>query len=217
MSSTPVSPEPEPPVGSELPLDGDLHVGSEPHAHVSPRPGESAPFHFTSHWQIERPAVQVWEVFQDIAQWPDWWPGVREVTVLDSGGSGVSDKTGAGTGVSDFAGVGASDGADAANGEGTRAVLRVRRPVLPDLRVDLAVTRTDPPHRALVEISGHLRGHGHWRAVDETSVCRVEFVWCVVTQSPLTRILRGAAGWAHRRVMNAGEAGLQEQLDSADR
>lgn len=214
------------------------HVGSEPHTHVRARSGESAPFHFTSQWQIEHPAVQVWEVFEDVARWPEWWPGVREVTVLDSGEAGTSG--GAGTsGVATASGSDAGSRSGAANGEGTRAVLRVRRPVLPDLRVHLAVTQTDSPHRALVEVSGDLRGHGHWRAVDWCAVdhdgdggsaggsaaslsegnvnCRVEFVWCVVTRSSLTKILRGVAGWAHRRVMDAGEEGLREQLDPADR
>lgn len=71
MSSTPVSPDPE------------------PHTHVRPAPGESAPFHLTSQWQIDRPAVQVWEEFQDIARWPAWWPGVRGATVLDSAETGA--------------------------------------------------------------------------------------------------------------------------------
>lgn len=184
MSSVRASPGPEPLIPAR-------------HTHVTPRAGESAPFHFTSHWDLDHPSVEVWEAFADIARWPDWWPGVRAVSVLDAGDTG---------------------------GERTRAVMRVRRPVLRDLRLDLVVSRTDPPHRAVVEVAGDLRGHGHWHAVDEpaddgrrgaATRCRIEFVWCVVTRSPTARLLRAAAGAAHRRVMDAGCEGLRERLGAS--
>lgn len=202
---------------------------------MSPRTGESAPFHFTTQWHLERPPAQVWDVFQDIARWPIWWPGVREVTVLSSGAEDARSDAAKTDAPREKSLGDDSATSGAANGEGTRAVLRVRRPVLPDLRVHLAVTRTDSPHRATVVVSGDLRGHGHWHAVDvvdQRSVdterttdagphaptprgCRVEFVWCVVTRSRLTMLLRGAAGWAHSRVMDVGEKGLREQLETA--
>lgn len=188
MSSVRASPGPEPLI-------------PHPHVHVTPREGESAPFHFTSQWAFGRPAAEVWDVFADLARWPEWWPGVREVSVRDPGDDG---------------------------GEGTRAVLCVARPVLSDLRLDLRVRQTDPPHEAFVEVDGDLRGHGHWHAVDDASAdgsstagrgaaahCRIEFVWCVVTRSLPTRLLRGAAGAAHRRVMDAGCEGLRERLGTS--
>ncbi|WP_081684160.1 alpha/beta fold hydrolase [Granulicoccus phenolivorans] len=156
-----------------------------PHTHVTPGPGESAPFHLTTRWWLAQPAARVWEVFTDVEQWPQWWPGVEEAVILTRG-----DELGVGTAIA----------------------LRVHRPVLPDLRLQLTLTRAQPPHRAHAEVTGDLRGHGDWSAVDEAAGCRIELVWCVVTRSRLTRLLRRPSGWAHRRVMDRGLAGLRARL-----
>lgn len=162
---------------------------SADHTHVVPRPGESAPFHFTTHWRFSHPSARVWEVFRSIGHWHEWWPGVRESTTLNE--------------------------AAQAGSQGARAALRIHRPLVRDLRLELAVSRTTPPVAARVDVAGDLRGHGHWHAVDDDAGCRVEIVWCVVTRSRIAKAARGASAWTHRRVMDGGLNGLRARLDAS--
>lgn len=196
------------------------------HTHVVPRPGESAPFHFTTHWQFSQTSDQVWAVFQNIGHWDDWWPGVRESTALnEAAGADAGRVAEAGAeaggptegmigrtaeGLREKSSPGAPD--ELRRGEGALATLIVHRPLVRDLHLALTVSRTVPPLSAHVVVAGDLRGHGHWRAADAGSGCRVEIVWCVVTRSRLAKVTRGASAWAHRRVMNGGLRGLRERL-----
>ncbi|GAA4516428.1 SRPBCC family protein [Brevibacterium yomogidense] len=162
---------------------------SADHTHVVPRPGESAPFHFATHWHFSQPSARVWEVFQNIGRWHEWWPGVRDSTTLN--------------------------GAARAGSQGARAALRVHRPLVRDLRLILTVTRATPPVAARVDVAGDLRGHGHWHAVEDGTGCRVEIVWCVVTRSRIAKAARGASAWTHRRVMDGGLHGLRRRLEES--
>lgn len=178
------------------------------HTHVVPRPGESAPFHFTTRWRFTQPSAQVWEVFRDIGHWHEWWPGVHESTALNDAAH-VQEEP-----VPQDARKNVTAGPDdeRSSGEGAEAALIVHRPLVRDLHLALLVSGTEPPVSARVDVTGDLRGHGHWHATDDDGGCRVEIVWCVVTRSRTAKIARGASAWAHRRVMDGGLNGLRERL-----
>lgn len=158
------------------------------HEHETSYSGESAPFHLPSHWHIKHPPMRVWDVFSDIEHWDQWWPGLQNSDVVHDGDT---------------------------DGEGTHAVLTVHRPLCADLKLHLAVTASSPPGSARVEVSGDLRGHGHWKAAtDSDGSARITIVWCVVTSKRLLRVARPFGRWAHSRVMDAGGKALSTHLDS---
>lgn len=193
--------------------------GAAAHTHVVPRPGESSPFHFTTRWQFSYTSDQVWAVFQDIGRWDEWWPGVRESTALNeaAGAEAGGETEGLTEGLREGLRKKTSSGApgEVRSGEGALAKLIVHRPLVRDLHLALAVSQTVPPKSAHVDVTGDLRGHGHWRAADSGSGCRVEIVWCVVTRSRLAKVARGASAWAHGRVMDGGLRGLRDRLTAS--
>ena len=40
---------------------------------------------YSTHIDIQAPAVRVWEVMSDVARWPEWTPSISEVQRLDDG------------------------------------------------------------------------------------------------------------------------------------
>src|SRR5688500_3471938 len=93
-------------------------------------------FDLVSDWRIEAPVDRVWQVLADIDAWPDWWPSVRRVEVVDRGGA-----------------------------SGLGAVRRISwRTALPyGLVIDMEVTRLEPPILIEGRADGALDGLGCWR------------------------------------------------------
>ena len=180
--------------------DGTEPLASGSHTHAVASPGESAPFHFTTHWRFPQPSERVWALFQDIGRWHEWWPGVSRSTTLNAEAVEASQS---------------ASRDRLCGGEGARAALIVRRPFARGLRIVLTVSGTQPPASARVEVTGDLRGHGHWRAVDDGGGCRVEIVWCVVTRMRFAALARWPSAWAHRRVMRGGWRGLRRRRASS--
>jgi uncharacterized protein YndB with AHSA1/START domain len=41
-----------------------------------------AEYRFLTTWIVDAERERVWEAIHDVAQWPEWWPGVEEVVPL---------------------------------------------------------------------------------------------------------------------------------------
>jgi len=57
-----------------------------------------AAYSFLTTWCVAAPLERVWDVLSDPEGYPEWWKGVREVTVLEpgeGGGRGVVMRQGA--------------------------------------------------------------------------------------------------------------------------
>ncbi|MFG1260940.1 MAG: hypothetical protein B7X99_20865 [Rhizobiales bacterium 17-65-6] len=42
-------------------------------------------FNLATLWRLEQPLDRVWDLIVDVEGWPDWWPAVKSITVLERG------------------------------------------------------------------------------------------------------------------------------------
>jgi uncharacterized protein YndB with AHSA1/START domain len=153
------------------------------HEHVTPRPGESAPFHFENRWTVPADAKAVWEVLEKVEQWPQWWPGLA-----------------------------AAEPADDYVVPGSRANIVVRTPIGTALRFTIEITQMQPPHLVELAAHGDLRGEGVWTLTEEHGITHVDSLWCVTSRRRMIKMLRPIASFTHGIVMRAGERGLATRL-----
>lgn len=164
------------------------HEGSRSlteHTHIDTGPGESAPFHFESTWQVPGNPATVWNVLSDMERWPHWWPGMSSARLLRDGD---------------------------AQGQGKTVEFSVSSPLGYSLGFTVAVTSVAAPREATLTVDGDLRGVGLWsaRPVGDGTVASI--VWCVTSRRRSVRLFRGLAPWAHGWVMRAGERGLTHRV-----
>ncbi|SDS85174.1 Polyketide cyclase / dehydrase and lipid transport [Brevibacterium siliguriense] len=163
------------------------------HDHVTPRTGESAPFHFDDRWIVEAGIESVWAVLERVDQWPQWWPGL---TAAERVGPGHVDD----------------DAADISVAAGSRARLVVRAPIGWSLRFSIEVDEVDAPHLIRFRSNGDLRGEGRWSLTASEAGTTIDALWCVTTSRAVVRVMRPLSGLMHGAVMAAGERGLRSRL-----
>jgi hypothetical protein len=44
-----------------------------------------ASYVFADEWRVAADLETVWTVLRRLEEWPDWWPSVRSITLLDPG------------------------------------------------------------------------------------------------------------------------------------
>jgi uncharacterized protein YndB with AHSA1/START domain len=147
-----------------------------------------ADYEFLTTWCVDAPIDRVWEVLNESARYPAWWPGVQAVELLRGG-----DELGVGQ-VSRFS----------------------WRSLLPyTLRFDMRVTRVERPYVIEGEATGELEGRGVWRLYDGDGTA-VVYDWRVRTTQPWMNLLgpvaRPAFAWNHDLVMRQGGFGLAREL-----
>lgn len=149
----------------------------------------STNFHLVTEWTIASPLEDVWRELSTPERWPEWWPSVKQVTLLKSG-----DERGVG------------------------AVRRMRwSTALPyELVFDMETTRVEPLLLIEGRALGELDGIGRWTLQGEGSACRVRYDWIVAVTKPwmvrLSFILRPVFRWNHGVVMERGRRGLSDWL-----
>ena len=154
------------------------------HQHVSPRPGESPPFHFEDRWSAAADADAVWAILERVEQWPQWWPGLSEAEPVD-------DRV----------------------APGSRARLLVRTPIGTGLRFIIEAEQVRAPHMISFSAHGDLRGHGIWTlSQHHERATEIESLWFVTSTRLPIRMLRPLSGLMHTAVMRAGERGLTARL-----
>ncbi|WP_426936430.1 SRPBCC family protein [Brevibacterium sp. LE-L] len=163
------------------------------HEHVTPRTGESAPFHFEDRWIVDVGAQTAWAVLERVAEWPQWWPGL---TAAEEAGLARTDDSTDGTAVM----------------PGSRAHLLVHAPIGWSLRFTIEVDEVDAPRLIRFRSDGDLRGEGLWTLTDVQGRTEIDSLWCVTTTRTIVRAMRPLSGLMHGAVMRAGERGLRSRL-----
>jgi uncharacterized protein YndB with AHSA1/START domain len=161
------------------------------HEHVSPRAGESAPFHFENRWSVDARPEAVWAVLEKVEDWPQWWPGLSQAHRLDEMCAGSRDEP---------------------VQSGDRAHICVRNPIGMALRFDIEAHQVDAPNLIDFCAHGDLRGQGRWTLTDRGHFTEIDSLWCVTTTRPGIRLLRPWAGIMHAIVMKSGQRGLRARL-----
>ncbi len=150
-----------------------------------------AHYEFLTTWCLDAPIESVFEVLNDSAGYPEWWPGVQGVEVLEPG---------------DDAGIGELD----------RFSWRSLLPYT--LEFDIRATRIEPPHLLEGRASGELEGVGTWRLYEGRGTA-VVYEWRVRTtkawMNAFGPIARPAFTWNHDLVMRRGGHGLAERLSAS--
>jgi hypothetical protein len=150
-----------------------------------------ADYSFLTTWCVAAPIERVWEVLSTAEQYPEWWKGVRSVTVLEPG-------------------------ADDRHGLGTLYRLQWRSKLPYSLEFDSRVTRVEEPHLLEGQASGELEGKGVWRLFSSAAGTAVLYNWDVSTtrawMNRLAPLARPVFAWNHDYVMRQGAFGLAERL-----
>jgi hypothetical protein len=152
----------------------------------------STHFDLVSQWRIHAPVDRVWAALTDPEGWPAWWPYVKAVRTLRSGGS-----------------------------DGVGAVRRIDWSTRLPYRIVIEVESVEVVrHQRLRGRSrGQLEGEGLWLLRAEPAFTDVTYVWRVTLKRPWMRwlapLLAPVFRWNHDGVMRAGEAGLRRLLEQA--
>jgi uncharacterized protein YndB with AHSA1/START domain len=150
-----------------------------------------AAYSFLTTWCLAAPLERVWEVLSDTPRYPEWWKGVRKVTVLEPGEEGD-------------------------HGVGTLYRLQWRSKLPYSLEFDSRVTRVQAPHLMEGHASGELEGTGAWRLFEGAEGTAVLYSWDVRTtrawMNAVGPLARPAFRWNHDYVMRQGAQGLAARL-----
>lgn len=141
-------------------------------------------------WRLSAPVDRVWAVLADLGGWPAWWPDLRAVRALRTGGAD---------------GIGAVHAFDWRSGLGYR------------LRLHMETVRASPLRDIEALATGDLTGQGLWllRQV-APDVTDVTYRWDVRLERPWMRVAAPIAGrvfaWSHATVMRRGARGMARVL-----
>ena len=152
-----------------------------------------ADYAFVTRWSFQAPIESVWELISKAEGWPEWWPGVEKVELLESG----------------------LDGGEI--GSLRRLTWQSRLPY--KLRFEMRTTRVERPHVLEGRAVGELDGTGRWELRQESDWTHVRYNWRVATTKPWMNLLAPVArplfAWNHDVVMHWGGQGLARQLGCA--
>ncbi len=146
------------------------------------------PFFFVTLWRLEAPIARVWEAIHASERYPDWWPNVLSVSVLEAG---------------DASGLGRVE----------RSVWKTELPY--SFTFETRVTRIEKPRVIELAASGELEGIGRWELAEARETV-VTYTWAVRTNKPWMNLVAPLARpffvWNHKAVMRKGGLGLAELL-----
>lgn len=145
-----------------------------------------ATYRFLTTWRLDAPPAAVWAQIDDVARWPQWWPGVGSARVLQDGPAG------------------------------RRVALTFRAALGYSLAFVADVVRSEPPHFGEARVSGQLEGLGRWELRDADGGTSLTWTWEVAPRVRWLRLLsplaRPVFAWAHADLMRRGQAGLTARL-----
>lgn len=148
-------------------------------------------YRLTTHWRLPAKLPAVWDAIRHSEQWPSWWPSVQRVTELAPGDE---------------------------SGVGNLRSYRWRGLLPYTLAFDIEVIRIEK-YRLIEGVArGELRGVGLWAFSEQGDATCVRHDWNVETTSRwmnlLAPIARPLFEWNHTRVMQQGEARLNQRLNT---
>ena len=143
----------------------------------------------TTSWQFDAPLEAVWAAVFDAEAWPQWWPGIERVEILERGDA---------------------DGVGARQRYTCRSVLPYR------LSFVSRVTRVEPLRLLEGQVEGELEGSGCFRLERRDGRVHVRYDWEVrITRrwmNLLAPVARPLFRWNHDALMHAGGTGLARYL-----
>jgi hypothetical protein len=147
-------------------------------------------YHFTSNWQVQGSAVEVYEILSDASLLPAWWPSVYlDVKVLDKG---QADGTG-------------------------RSVALYTKGWLPyTLLWHFVVTQVCKPNIICIQAQGDFNGFGKWTIKQSGATCNITFDWHIQANKFLLKkfsfLLKPLFAANHSWAMAQGEQALILEL-----
>jgi uncharacterized protein YndB with AHSA1/START domain len=148
-------------------------------------------YRMTTIWRLEAPRADVWAALRDPPRYPDWWPGITEVVVLEPG---------------------------AEDGTGQRVRVTTRSTLPYDLRFEIRARVIREPDLIVVDALGELAGTGRWELRQDGDLTTAAYTWEVSTSKTWMNLLepfaRPAFIWNHHVVMGWGGEGLARHLDA---
>ncbi len=148
-----------------------------------------ARYHFITHWTFDAPVEAVWNKIKTMDEWPQWWPYVQKVELLQPGDA---DEV----------------------GSIRRIIWKTALPYT--LSFDSELVSSDRYKRMEGRAFGELDGAGIWTFTSENGKTHVRYDWMVKTTKPwmnlLSPIARPLFAWNHDKVMSAGYEGLGNTL-----
>ena len=149
----------------------------------------STQFHLVTEWVPDASAEEIWQVLVAPENWPDWWPTVKRVELLDPG-----------------------------DADGIGAVRRMTwSTALPyDIVFETTTTRVEPMTLIEAMAKGELDGIGRWTITAQGGRTTVRYDWIVEVTKPwmirVAFLLRPVFTWNHNQVMERGRRGLEAYL-----
>lgn len=151
-----------------------------------------ADYAFVTRWSFQAPIEPVWELISKSEGWPDWWPGVEKVELLERGTDGEV-------------------------GSLRRLTWKSRLPY--KLKFEMRTTLVERPNVLEGRAIGELDGTGRWELRQEGDWTHVRYDWRVATTKPwmnlVAPIARPLFAWNHDVVMGWGGEGLARKLGCA--
>jgi hypothetical protein len=146
-------------------------------------------FDLVSHWRVQASVAEVWQALSAPQDWPGWWPQVRAVRVLRSGGPG---------------------------GLGRLVRIDWRTRLGYGFTIEVQAVEVLPLQRLRGRSHGAMRGEGIWLLQADGDCTDLTYLWRVELRRAWMRwaapLLAPLFRWNHEGVMRAGQAGLARHL-----
>ena len=146
-------------------------------------------YEFVTTWRIHAPRTQVWQALRDPERYPQWWPGMEHVEVVERG---------------------------ACDGTGQRVRLTARGRLPYRLRFETVDREIREPDRIIVDAVGELDGNGQWDLKQNGGVTTATYTWTVATtrrwMNRIEPFARPFFVWNHHVLMRWGGEGLARRL-----
>jgi hypothetical protein len=146
-------------------------------------------YSFVTKWELKAPLEQVWDSIYNSLEWPQWWPGVKEVIeIRKNNENGIN---------------------------GIRAY--TWKSFLPyKLTFSMQLTEKEQLKRMKGIAFGELEGQGEWFFSQQNGIVHVQYNWDVFTNKKwmnyLSFLLKPVFKYNHNVVMHWGGKGLANKL-----
>ncbi len=148
-------------------------------------------YRFVTVWRIQAPAADVWQALRDSQQYPQWWPGMENVEILDRG---------------------APDGTH----QRVRVTTRSRLPYR--LQFETIGREAREPDLIVVDAVGELDGSGRWELEEDAGLTKATYTWEVATtkrwMNAIEPFARPLFIWNHHVIMGRGGESLARHLEA---
>jgi hypothetical protein len=146
-------------------------------------------YNFVTVWKIEALLLDVWNTIMDVESFPDWWPAVKKLEILDQGDE---------------------NGVNSLTKQTWQGVLPYR------LSFVSKTTEINYLQSIVLVASGDLEGKGCWTFSQEDKIAIVRYDWQVKTTGMalglLASIFKPLLAWNHDEIMRWGALGLGDRL-----